>query len=246
MSRMPNRGTNAQDDNTFIGVIEDIDDPLMLGRVRVRIINHNDNGTPTPVEDLPWSSLSGLDGDGFGWSPTWLQVGTKVNGHYMDGATKRVPIVDSSFWTIPSMDINKHGVHRLARGENSITKELLGPEPESPYSAKYPFNKVLNTPGGHVIELDDTPDGERIHIYHKSGSYIEIDFEGRMVRKSVGNDVTVVAKDSEVHVEGNANVYIKGNATMKVDGNYSSEVAGDVTWKAGGNMKFEAARIDLN
>lgn len=243
---MPNRNAKGQDENKFIGVVEDNLDPLELGRVRVRVFNHNDNGTPTPTEDLPWASISGLDGDGFGWSPTWIQIGTKVSGHYMDGSTKRVPVVDNAFWTIPGMDINKHGVNKLARGENSITKEPMGPEPESPYAAEYPYNKVLSTPGGHVIELDDTPEGERIHIYHKAGTYIEIDFEGRMVRKVMGNDITVVAKDSDVHIEGKSNVYIKGDVTMKVDGNYSSEVSGDMSLKAGGNMTIEAARIDLN
>ncbi|HET8688098.1 MAG TPA: hypothetical protein VFM18_15795, partial [Methanosarcina sp.] len=41
----------------------------------------------------------------------------------------------------------------------------------SPYNATYPNNKVYESPTGHVIEIDDTPNSERLHVYHKSGSY---------------------------------------------------------------------------
>ena len=36
-----------------------------------------------------------------------------------------------------------------------------------PYNAQYPFNHVMETESGHVLEFDDTPHSERIHIYHK-------------------------------------------------------------------------------
>ena len=34
-------------------------------------------------------------------------------------------------------------------------------EPEPAYNAKYPFNKVTESEAGHVMEIDDTPGGER-------------------------------------------------------------------------------------
>ena len=42
------------------------------------------------------------------------------------------------------------------------------------FKAKYPDNKTLETKSGHIFEIDDTPKFERIHIYHKNGSYIEM------------------------------------------------------------------------
>ena len=44
----------------------------------------------------------------------------------------------------------------------------------NPYNARYPFNRVNQTESGHVIEIDDTPNGERINIQHMSGSFIEM------------------------------------------------------------------------
>ena len=43
------------------------------------------------------------------------------------------------------------------------------------FKAKYPHNKVWETKMGHIFEVDDTPDFERIHIYHQNGSYINFD-----------------------------------------------------------------------
>lgn len=42
------------------------------------------------------------------------------------------------------------------------------------FKAKYPNNKTLETKSGHIFEIDDTPKFERIHVYHKNGSYIEM------------------------------------------------------------------------
>jgi len=238
------------EDTFFIAIVEDLNDPLQLGRVKVRIINQNDTDTPTAVDDLPWCTvglpLTSASLNGVGTSPTWIEVGSYVMGTYLDKKTKRQPFLQFTFNKIPENDINKHDVSKLARGENIVTKEPIGPEPESAFAAKYPHNKVITTPSGHVIEIDDTPEAERIHVFHKSGTYFEIDHTGRMVRKVVGDDYQLVANNSEIHVEGKINVYIKGNATLKVDGDYTAEVAGTYTVKSGGNMKFEAPKIDLN
>ena len=41
--------------DTFEGVIEDIDDPLMMHRVRVRVFAFHDNDkNKIPTEALPW------------------------------------------------------------------------------------------------------------------------------------------------------------------------------------------------
>ena len=43
---------------TFIGVVEDRNDPNQLGRVRVRVFSvHNDDKTQIPTRDLPWAMV---------------------------------------------------------------------------------------------------------------------------------------------------------------------------------------------
>ena len=65
------------------GVVEDIFDPYMLGRVRVRILGcHTDNKTNIPTKDLPWAHIvmpvNNTSVSGKGWSPTGLFPGTWV------------------------------------------------------------------------------------------------------------------------------------------------------------------------
>lgn len=52
----------------------------------------------------------------------------------------------------------------------------VSPVDEHPtsYNTEYPYNTTYTTKSGHAIELDDTPNYERVHIWHRSGSYEEI------------------------------------------------------------------------
>lgn len=211
----------------FIGVVEDRNDPEKQGRVRVRIYNVHGDIVETPTKDLPWaitlmpgfsSSLKQV-----GVSATGLQLGSTVVGFFMDGNDTFMPVI---FGAMPGKD----DLSKLAVGQNNITKEQIGPEPTSAYNAKYPFNKVTQTESGHAIEVDDTPNFERLHTYHRSGTYTEIDYTGRRVNKIIGDDFEIVQK--------NQTVYINGNVNIRVNGNYTLDV--------GGNFKVNAKRIDLN
>jgi len=107
-------------------------------------------------------------------------------------------------------------------------------------SAKYPYNHVLETESGHYIEFDDTSGNERIHIFHKKGTFIEIDASGNVVIKTVGNVTNIVAGNMDTYVKGNysisatnVDVYAKGNLTEKVDGNRKTTITGTETLEIG-------------
>jgi hypothetical protein len=53
---------------------------------------------------------------------------------------------------------------------------------------------------GHLIEYDDTPGYERIHIFHKSGTFIEIHPDGKMVHKTPSSNHTIVADRNDLIV----------------------------------------------
>jgi hypothetical protein len=182
---------------------------------------------------------------GVGVSPTGLDKGSYVFGFYLDGKEKQKPIMLGTFPKIPDMDDKKHDVSPLARGDNIIKKEKLGPEPKSPYAAEYPHNKVTKTKSGHAIELDDTPDAERIHIYHKSGSYEEVGPDGTRVTKTVKDNYSITAGDDEIYIKGNAKVTIKGKCTVAIDGDCSL-TAKNVNVTAKQNVKVKAKKITLN
>ena len=95
--------------------------------------------------------------------------------------------------------------------------------------SKYPYNHVLETESGHFVEFDDTEGNERIHIYHKLGTFLEIDKSGNVMIKTVGNVTNVVA--------GNMDTYIQGNYSLSVDGNMDVYAVGNLTEKVTGNRE---------
>lgn len=214
---MTTRNMGSEGFAWFFGVVEDRDDPLKLGRLRVRVHSIHDDKENIPTDSLHWASvilpITSASLDGIGISPTGIKVGTTVFGFFADGSETQLPIVLGTLAGIP--EEGKHDVVRLARGVAGIQKQLLtGIEPESAYKAKYPYNKTITTEGGHAIEVDDTPGSERLHVYHKSGTYVEIDHKGQRATKVVDNDIEIVIKDNKVYIGGDCDITVLGNITV--------------------------------
>lgn len=289
--------------NFFIGVVEDRDDPLKLGRVRVRIFGmHSANKNDIKTIELPWSSVmmpvnsAGISEIGMNSN---LLPGSWVIGMYLsDYADATQCIVLGSIPSIPTMSsnpnvgfndpsgiypieskLNESDLSRLARNEKidqtivalkKAARDLNVPnadgstwnEPENPYNSQYPFNEVRQTESGHIEEFDNTPGAERIHRYHKSGSFEEIHPNGSKVTKVVKDSYELIAGDGFVNIKGDCNItvngdgkiLIKGDANIKVQGNVQQTVGGtmdlnvveDLTIASGTNIQLIAPRIDLN
>lgn len=108
------------------------------------------------------------------------------------------------------------------------------------FEPTYPLNKVYESEAGHIIEIDDTPGKDRIHIYHRSGSFIEFHPDGTIVKKSVLDDKEVVIRDKSVYVFGNSTVFVEGDATIQSLGNMTLETEANMTMRAAGNFTIEA------
>ena len=137
-------------------------------------------------------------------------------------------------------------------------------EPSPSVQSEYPFNRVFES-GAHVIELDDTPNNERILIYHKEGSYMSIDSRGVVVNKAVSDQYDVLDRNehkvvggmgggfSTVTINGNSYVKVKGNKTEEIDGdlqtlvhgNHLLSVGGQSTLVAGEQAQIRAADVKL-
>ena len=82
------RGQQDQMTNWYYGIVEDRNDPLRVGRVRVRVHGvHTDNKQFISTPDLPWSQVvmpsSSASLSGFGHSHGLVE-GTSVFGMYRD------------------------------------------------------------------------------------------------------------------------------------------------------------------
>tara|TARA_R100000988_G_scaffold20213_1_gene9940 strand:+ start:1000 stop:2736 length:1737 start_codon:yes stop_codon:yes gene_type:complete len=107
---------------------------------------------------------------------------------------------------------------------------------QQPSKSTYPMNHTYTTESGHVMEYDDTPDGERIHQYHKKGTFYEIQPDGSRVTKIVGDDYEIFLRGKNVVVEGNMNLTVKGDVRLLTQGNMYQEVAGDYHLRVDGDM----------
>lgn len=225
----------------FLGtVVNNSDDPLQIGRVRVRIFGLHDGVEKD--EDLPWAqivipTITGVH-EGTGQYLGML-TGTNVFGMFLDGPSSQLPLVVG---TIPKENDNNQRA-----------------------TENYPYNKVYQTENGHFKEYDDTSENLRIREQHASGTYTEMQHDGSretVVEKDeyirVKGDATIEIgsenNQANLHVIGNVNITVSGDATINVAGSTlldcpSTTVTGDLRVdgevSVGGDVNTDAG-ISLN
>lgn len=270
----------------WVGFVEDRNDPLKLGRCRIRCVGwHAEDKMHLPTSSLPWATPAYPPNNTNTYTP---KEGDMCFGFFVDGENIQEPILLGVFPSIPlkagnaqeafsdgrtseqlaaapvkpdesqslyPRKLDEPSTSRLARNDSDYpspinqakaAKKLNKVEPNSYYNAKYPYNNVYESESGHALEFDDTKDNERIHLYHRSGSYVEYGPQGDRSERIQRDKFTVVVGDEQVYVQGDVTVFIDGNATMQVGGNFSADIGGTCTINSGGNMKFTAPKIDLN
>lgn len=247
----------------FTGVVEDINDPEKLGRVRMRAFGyHTESLTDIKTEALPWATVMGPTNSanisGIGTTTHGLVNGSWVVGFFRDGPSAQDPIimgtVGSTYEEKPKSKVgfsDPSGTYPklqgtestyvdtnlLARGTNTITRELdtVTEEPATKYAAEYPNNKVTQTTSGHIIEIDDTPGAERINVRHRSGTFVEIHPNGDVVQNN-GNRFQITTGNDNVHITGVCNLTIDQDCNTTILGNWNIDVTGDKTETIGGNV----------
>ena len=122
---------------------------------------------------------------------------------------------------------NQSSINEAARGGGGKQLSVGGSvknvdlEVEPAASTQYGMADIRETASGHVIELNDTPGGERILFRHKTGAGIEVRPDGTVLVVSTKNKVEVCHGSNEVIVEGEANLSYKGNLTLNVTGDFN-------------------------
>ena len=83
------------------------------------------------------------------------------------------------------------------------------------------------TPGGHVVEYNDTPGSERIMIRHKNGDGINIGPDGSIIISSkrridkANEDYFLEVKNGNLKFEGNLTIDVTGDFNVNVGGEYN-------------------------
>ena len=237
--KIPKRHIDFYGDETrwFVGNVISLNDPLKVGRIQVRIHGiHSEDLVDIPDEKLPWAQVVApiTEGGTNGLhNALGVQPGALVFGLFLDGQHSQLPLI---FGSLPKLE-SKAEVSSLSNEaqntdyndvklttiHDSKTPDSVTGEPTSPYAAEYPNNKVTRTTSGHAIEIDDTPGATRIHIYHQSGTFVEMHHNGDVVTHTAngyktvtGNEKIHVTKDMEITADGNINITsTKGNINVK-------------------------------
>lgn len=247
----------------FTGVVEDINDPEKLGRVRVRAFGyHTESLVDIKTDALPWATVMGPTNSanisGIGTTTHGLVNGSWVVGFFRDGPSAQDPIIMGTVGsTYEEKPKNKTGfsdpsetypklqgtestyvdTNLLARGTNTITRELdtVTEEPATKYAAVYPNNKVTQTTSGHIIEIDDTPGAERINVRHRSGTFVEIHPNGDVVQNN-GNRFQITTGNDNVHITGVCNLTIDQDCNTTILGDWNIDVTGNKNETVGGDV----------
>jgi len=93
--------------------------------------------------------------------------------------------------------------------------------------SEYLGNHTFTTEAGHIVEFDNTPGDTRIHIYHCSGTFIEIKDDGAYISKVEGKTQEFNNNGRDQNINGDFNITVKGNVNMHVTGSFKQEVRGD-------------------
>lgn len=200
--------------NTFIwftGTVVSVDDPLKIGRVKVRALPFYKEAQD---DDLPWAQclqpIQSAAHHEIGISPTGITVGSAVVGFFADASLAQQPIIMGTY--AGTNDVTPFAT------DSAVELAAIGPNPPSDANPLYPNNKVITTAAGHVIELDDTPGAERILLKHATGTSVEINSDGRRVTRVVDDDFELIAKDKKFYVAGDVTMAVVGNIKLQSNG----------------------------
>lgn len=97
-------------------------------------------------------------------------------------------------------------------------------------ASEYPYNDVIESESGHMIEIDDTPNAERVQIIDKNGNYSEMKLD-EWIEKAVNHKINIVI--------GNLIEHVAGGVKQQVDLDFLRTITGYFEIKADGNLQIK-------
>jgi hypothetical protein len=205
----------TQSKTFYKGVIEANDDPLQIGRVRVRVLElHSASIIDVPTNTLPWANII---------QP--LSFGGFNSGFGISG----VPITGTWVWCFVDLkDTNNIVVIGAISGintEKSSNQGFSDPTGTYPVSntkdinarvrvsdASYTKTYTIETPNHHIIEIDDL--NGNILIKHSNGANVKLHNAGIDAVFNASSSIKIT--DNQVDIIGNVNIIGDTNVTGTV------------------------------
>jgi hypothetical protein len=118
---------------------------------------------------------------------------------------------------------------RRAKASDASTWE----EPASDYATRYPYNHVHQTESGHLFEIDDTPGAERLHRYHRMGTFEEIGALGQRITKIANQDFKFCMSNYYEQVHGDYLLNVSNDLDIVSTGYYHNTGTMDMNSSGG-------------
>ena len=119
-------------------------------------------------------------------------------------------------------------------------------QPEIPYAAVYPFNHVFESESGHVMEIDDTKDNERLFTQHRTGTSQEIDKDGNQVNIIKGDHYNIVSGKRQAVIEGNLDITIGGRHKIYINKDGQTNNHYDIQVGPNASVNIQIDKGDMN
>ena len=220
----------------WIGIVEDINDPLTLGRCKVRCFGYHPakKTNLVPTEDLPWAlTIHPLNTPNLYASP---KVGEWVFGFFLDSLSAQEPAIlgylpaipqaaAEYFGTAPNLTRNFARVNTANNSANTICWEI--------------GNNIVE-----VVTQSSTEANGHILIQHKTGAKVNIDSDGKISIYTPTDDISIEAPNGDINLNAkNINLTASESitttstlATTVVAGGLASITAGGAFSAAAGGL----------
>lgn len=216
----------------YKGVIEDNQDPLHMGRVKVRLFGiHSPSLVDVPTETLPWANVlqslafggfnsgNGISGVPIQGTWVWCFVDfNDTNNIIVLGAISGInsqKMVDQGF-------VDPSGVYPLTEnlGKPDINQRVI--------TGGYTDTYTIQTPGKHIIEINDLT-GE-ILIKHTTQGSVKLSNLGIDINANSNASTNIQLRDNGVNITHNSsNVHIYDSGIdVNLDPNTSIKMSSGV------------------
>jgi hypothetical protein len=211
-----------------IGFFRDVQDkqqPIIMGTLPGYSQLPDDIGDDTSVESI--KQYRENDDKGFtDPNKKYPQYPNEKSGHNLgESDVNRLARNDVDFQH--NMLTEKQDLHVSFESVDTTRGRSWG-IPKYTENTKYPFNHVFESESGHIREFDDTEFEERIHEYHRTGTYYEVDGGGNKVTHIVGDNYELIAGSNYVNVKGEVNLTVEGTCNTLIREDWNIKVGGDL------------------
>ena len=147
---------------------------------------------------------------------------------------------------VPTADFDLVPIQEHISTEITASDSDTWDQPAIPYNAVYPYNHVFESESGHITEIDDTKDNERLFTSHRTGTSQEIDKDGNQVNIVKGDHYNIVSGKRQAVIEGNADLTIGGRHKIYINKDGQTGNHYDIQIGPNASVNIQIDKGDMN